>query len=86
MPSSARSLEWLLHQTPDSVRSNYILLGIVTGIILIWGGTAFAAKFGMAPLPFILAGSFPLLFPWLCLVYARTYAIRLSRTRRYSRF
>jgi uncharacterized membrane protein YgcG len=41
---------------PDSVKSNYILLGVVTGMLLVWGGGAFAAKMGMAPLSFILAG------------------------------
>ncbi len=53
---------------PDSVRSNYILLGIITGIILIWGGTAVAAKMGMAPLPFVIAGilsgAIILVFAW----------------------
>ena len=41
---------------PDSVRSSYILFGIVTGIILIWGGLRLAGSMGMAPLPFVVAG------------------------------
>jgi len=43
---------------PDSVRGSYILLGVLTGIFLIWGGTAYAKNAGMAPLPFVLAGLF----------------------------
>jgi uncharacterized membrane protein YgcG len=41
---------------PDSVRSGYIGLGIVCGIILVGGGGAASANLGMAPLPFFVAG------------------------------
>jgi uncharacterized membrane protein YgcG len=41
---------------PDSVRSNYILFGIVVGFIMIWGGARIASHLGMAPVPFIVAG------------------------------
>ena len=41
---------------PDSVRSGYIGLGIVCGIILVGGGVAASANLGMAPLPFFVAG------------------------------
>jgi uncharacterized membrane protein YgcG len=41
---------------PDSVRSTYILLGIVIGFVLIWGGSRVASNLGMAPMPFIVAG------------------------------
>lgn len=41
---------------PDSVRSSYILFGIVAGFILIGGGSWMARNSGMAPLPFIVAG------------------------------
>jgi uncharacterized membrane protein YgcG len=43
-------------QRPDSVRSTYILIGIVTGIILIAGGIWISNHSGMQPLPFIVAG------------------------------
>jgi len=43
-------------QRPDSVRSSYILFGIVTGIILIAGGIWLSNHSGMQPLPFIVAG------------------------------
>jgi uncharacterized membrane protein YgcG len=43
-------------QRPDSVRSSYILFGIVTGIILVVGGIWVANHSGMQPLPFIVAG------------------------------
>jgi uncharacterized membrane protein YgcG len=43
---------------PDSVRSNYILLGIISGLLLMWGGSAVARHSGMAPLAFIVAGIF----------------------------
>ena len=43
-------------QRPDSVRSSYILFGIVTGIILIAGGIWISNHSGMQPLPFIVAG------------------------------
>jgi len=43
-------------QRPDSVRSSYILFGIVTGIILVVGGIWLSNHSGMQPLPFIAAG------------------------------
>jgi hypothetical protein len=43
-------------QRPDSVRSSYILFGIVAGIILVVGGIWLANHSGMQPLPFIVAG------------------------------
>ena len=43
-------------QRPDSVRSSYILFGIVSGIILVVGGIWVANHSGMQPLPFIVAG------------------------------
>jgi uncharacterized membrane protein YgcG len=43
-------------QRPDSVRSTYILFGIVAGVILIAGGIWVANHSGMQPLPFIVAG------------------------------
>ncbi|HET7106092.1 MAG TPA: DUF2207 domain-containing protein [Candidatus Acidoferrum sp.] len=43
-------------QRPDSVRSSYILFGIVTGIIVVVGGIWVANHSGMQPLPFIVAG------------------------------
>jgi hypothetical protein len=43
-------------QRPDSVRSTYVLLGVVTGIILVAGGIWIANHFGMQPLPFVVAG------------------------------
>jgi hypothetical protein len=41
---------------PDSVRSSYILFGVIAGLILIWGGSRIAAQMGMAPLAFVVAG------------------------------
>ena len=41
---------------PDSVRSNYILLGFITGMLLVWGGSVLAKNMGMAPLSFVVAG------------------------------
>jgi uncharacterized membrane protein YgcG len=41
---------------PDRVRSSYIGMGIVLGLILAWGGSALASSLGMAPLGFIVAG------------------------------
>jgi uncharacterized membrane protein YgcG len=41
---------------PDSVRSTYIMFGIVVGFITVGGGTVLSQKLGMAPLPFIVAG------------------------------
>ena len=43
---------------PDSVRSTYIGLGIVVAFILIGGGNLLAKNYGMAPLPFTVAGIF----------------------------
>jgi uncharacterized membrane protein YgcG len=41
---------------PDSVRSNYIVFGVVAAFILIAGGTWLAQHSGMASLPFVIAG------------------------------
>jgi len=41
---------------PDTVRSSYIGIGIVMGLILVWGGAAIARNMGMAPGSFIVAG------------------------------
>jgi len=43
-------------QRPDSVRSSYILFGIVSGFLLIAGGIWIANHSGMQPLPFVVAG------------------------------
>ena len=43
-------------QRPDSVRSTYILFGVVTGFILVAGGIWIANHSGMQPLPFVVAG------------------------------
>jgi uncharacterized membrane protein YgcG len=44
------------YRRPDSVRANYMGLGIVSAIILAGGGVWLSKHFGMAPLPFIVAG------------------------------
>jgi len=41
---------------PDSVRSSYVMLGVLCAVFLIWGGTAYAKSSGMAPLSFVLSG------------------------------
>ena len=41
---------------PDSVRSSYVGMGIIAGILLIWGGISYAKSSGMQPLSFIVAG------------------------------
>jgi uncharacterized membrane protein len=41
---------------PDSVRSSYLGIGVVIGILAIWGGTALGAMFGMPALTFMVAG------------------------------
>jgi len=41
---------------PDTVRSAYIVFGIVAGVVLIGGGSWVSRNMGMAPLPFIVAG------------------------------
>jgi uncharacterized membrane protein len=43
-------------QRPDSVRATYISIGVVIGVLSIWGGTAIASSMGMAPLTFFAAG------------------------------
>jgi uncharacterized membrane protein YgcG len=43
-------------QRPDSVRSTYILFGVLTGFILVAGGIWIANHSGMQPLPFVVAG------------------------------
>jgi len=41
---------------PDSVRSAYIGMGVVIGAIILFGGVWLAARLGMAPLAFFIAG------------------------------
>ncbi|HLK02949.1 MAG TPA: DUF2207 domain-containing protein [Candidatus Acidoferrum sp.] len=41
---------------PDSVRATYVGAGIVVGFLSLWGAMPLATMFGMAALPFILAG------------------------------
>jgi uncharacterized membrane protein len=41
---------------PDSVRASYLGIGVVVGVLLVWGGASIAASMGMAPLTFIIAG------------------------------
>jgi uncharacterized membrane protein len=41
---------------PDSVRSSYILFGIVTGFLMIWGGSWIARQMGMTSLAWVVAG------------------------------
>jgi uncharacterized membrane protein len=41
---------------PDSVRTSYLGIGIVVGLLLAWGGNSIASSMGMAPLTFIIAG------------------------------
>jgi uncharacterized membrane protein len=41
---------------PDSVRASYLGIGLVVGVLSIWGGNAIASSIGMAPLTFIIAG------------------------------
>jgi uncharacterized membrane protein YgcG len=41
---------------PDSVRASYLGIGVVIGVLAIWGGSSIASSLGMAPLTFIIAG------------------------------
>jgi uncharacterized membrane protein YgcG len=41
---------------PDSVRASYLGIGVVIGVLAIWGGNSVASSLGMAPLAFIIAG------------------------------
>jgi uncharacterized membrane protein YgcG len=41
---------------PDSVRSGYIGIGIIIGLLVAWAGSSLGSHLGMAPLPFIVAG------------------------------
>jgi len=41
---------------PDSVRSFYLGAGVVTGILLVWGGLYVASSLGMAPPAFVIGG------------------------------
>jgi uncharacterized membrane protein len=41
---------------PDSVRASYIGIGVVIGVLSIWGGIPIASSLGMAPLTFFVAG------------------------------
>jgi uncharacterized membrane protein YgcG len=43
-------------RNPNSLRSSYVLAGIVSGVLLIWLGLWLAKHSGMAPLAFIIAG------------------------------
>jgi uncharacterized membrane protein YgcG len=41
---------------PDSVRASYVGIGVVIGVLSVWGGSSIASSLGMAPLTFIIAG------------------------------
>ena len=41
---------------PDSVRGKWIALGVVSGVITVFGGSAMSARFGLTPVPFFVAG------------------------------
>src|SRR2546430_2201862 len=41
---------------PDSVRSGYLGIGVVLGVVILVGGGKLATDWGMAPLPFYIAG------------------------------
>jgi uncharacterized membrane protein YgcG len=41
---------------PDTTRYAYIVLGLVLGFLIAWGGGFFGGILGMQPLPYILAG------------------------------
>jgi uncharacterized membrane protein YgcG len=41
---------------PDSVRSAYIGMGVVVGVIVVWGGLWLASQLGMAPPAFVIGG------------------------------
>jgi uncharacterized membrane protein YgcG len=43
-------------RNPNSLRVSYIMVGIVSGILLIWLGLWLAKHSGMAPLAFVIAG------------------------------
>ena len=43
---------------PDKVRSSYIGIAVLVGVLGVWGGQAVAGAMGMAGLPFVLAGIF----------------------------
>jgi uncharacterized membrane protein YgcG len=68
---------------PDSVRSGYIGLGIVCGVILIGGGLVASANLGMAPLPFFVAGILSAIiicgFGWFMPVHTQAGARVLAR-------
>ena len=44
------------NRRPDSVRSGYIAVGAISGLLLVFGGVKIAESQGMAPLVFIIAG------------------------------
>jgi uncharacterized membrane protein YgcG len=41
---------------PDSVRSGYIAVGFILGLLIVFGGISIGQRMGMAPLTFILSG------------------------------
>jgi len=41
---------------PDMVRSTYIAVGVMAGLLMVFGGVKIASNLGMAPLTFIAAG------------------------------
>ncbi len=41
---------------PDTVRSAYIGVGVVVGLLIVFGGSKIASSQGMAPLAFVIAG------------------------------
>jgi uncharacterized membrane protein len=44
------------NRRPDMVRSTYIAVGVVVGLLMVFGGVKIASDLGMAPLTFIAAG------------------------------
>jgi uncharacterized membrane protein len=44
------------NRRPDSVRSSYIAVGVIVGLLMVFGGVKIASDLGMAPLTFIAAG------------------------------
>jgi uncharacterized membrane protein YgcG len=53
---NALVLRGYYRRRPDSVRQAWIGRGVIISVIIAWGGARSGAHFGMAPLPFVLAG------------------------------
>jgi len=43
---------------PDKVRTGYLVTALVCGFLIVWAGGMYAAKSGMQPMPFVVAGIF----------------------------